>query len=58
MAVLVAGALSAPAAVSAQSLPQYVRGPLSGLVHDCKVERQQAPAAEAYISIGELDGDG
>ena len=43
---------------AAAELPQYVKGPISGLIHDCRQAGQKLPKPEAYVSIGDLDGDG
>ena len=42
----------------AAELPQYVRGPISGLQLGCEEAKQKVPAAEAYVTRGDLDGDG
>ena len=42
----------------AAELPQYVKGPVSGLVYDCRQARQKAPKPETYVTAGDLDGDG
>jgi hypothetical protein len=44
--------------VQAAELPQWVKGPVSGLVFDCQEAKQKAPKPEAYVTIGDLDGDG
>ena len=41
----------------AAELPQYVKGPVSGLVYDCQQARQKAPKPETYVTAGDLDGD-
>lgn len=45
-------------AVHAAELPQYVKGPVSGHVFDCQEAKQKAPKPEAYVTQGDLDGDG
>lgn len=46
------------ASLGAPDIPQYVRGPLSGFTHNCQEEKQKAPKPEAYLTSGDLDGDG
>ena len=45
-------------AALAAELPQYVKGPVSGHVYDCQQAKQKAPKPEAYVTVGDLDGDG
>ena len=42
----------------AAELPQWVKGPVSGLVFGCQEAKQKAPKPEAYVTQGDLDGDG
>ena len=42
----------------AAELPQYVRGPISGLQLGCEEAKQKVPPAEAYVTQGDLDADG
>ena len=42
----------------AAEIPQYVKGPISGLVEICHDEKQKAPKPDAYVSSSDLDGDG
>ena len=48
-------AMAAPAA--AQSLPQYVKGPLSGFAYEC-AEEKQAFNPRSFVTAIDLDGDG
>src|SRR4051812_25940245 len=43
---------------NAAELPRYVAGPVSGFVYNCQEEKQKAPRPEAYVTAGDLDGDG
>ncbi|MEQ1614130.1 MAG: hypothetical protein ABL904_15395 [Hyphomicrobiaceae bacterium] len=42
----------------AADLPQWVKGPVSGLVFGCEEAKQKAPKPAAYVTQGDLDGDG
>ena len=42
---------------TAQGLPQYVKGPLSGFEYECAQEKQRFDA-KAFVSAIDLDGDG
>ena len=41
----------------AQSIPQYVKGPLSGFEYECKQEKQPFNA-KGFVTAVDLDGDG
>ena len=49
-------ALALPA--HAADIPQYVKGPISGLIYDCEKSKQTPPQEEAYVSRADFDGDG
>ncbi len=53
---LSAAALFSPA--RAEGIPQYVKGPISGLIYDCQENKQTAPKEEAYVTRADFDGDG
>lgn len=42
----------------AADLPPYVTGPISGFIYDCRQAGQKPPDPRAYVSTGDLDGDG
>lgn len=50
------GAMAASGAC-AQSLPQYVKGPLSGFAYECQQEKQPFDA-HSFVTAFDLDGDG
>lgn len=58
MVAVGAFALAFTGAHAADDIPQYVKGPVSGFVYDCQEARQKAPRPEAYVTSGDLDGDG
>jgi len=41
-----------------ESIPQYVKGPLSGFVYECQQEGQTATDMNHYLTRHDLDGDG
>lgn len=54
----VIAALMLATSAQAAELPQWVKGPVSGLVFGCEEAKQKAPKPDAYVTIGDLDGDG
>jgi hypothetical protein len=46
------------ASARAADLPQWVKGPISGLILGCQEDKQRAPAPSQYVTIGDVDGDG
>ena len=58
-----AGALFLSAAICtsnahAEDIPQYVKGPISGLIYDCQVYKLTPPKETDYVTSADFDGDG
>ena len=57
-AMVLLGVVVCASSAVAEDIPQYVMGPISGLIYDCQENKQTPPRQADYVTSADFDGDG